>query len=358
MVETRSNAQVLAKHPFFSAWPNDIVESLARELQYVEFPPQSLIVRQGDIVDSIYLITSGKAEVSAIDYDGKVVIIATLGQDEAIGLSQTGMFAPHGIRTASVTALDFVSALKLRIDVFEKILTKYPRFAHQIQHSFDELLKMNLIKQTAPFVQLSAEMIRDIANKIVKIDLKPNQILFREGDNGDYCYIIRSGDISIERNISKHEVEHIATLTSPQIFGETSLLMATKRNATARAATACQLYALPRRVFYDIITKEHKSIESVTVLILERVKSTCNPNVITSESTSATFETILTLKNPENNQYLQLRSYGVRLWELIYSQHSMHEILEIFKEEYGDILTEDVLDLILLLARYNFIQIK
>lgn len=85
------------------------------------FAAGTTIVTQGDLVDSVYLIVSGTADVIVADLvDGKrrERNVATLHENQAIGLSETGFYSLSGVRTATVIAKTDITLLALRVAVF------------------------------------------------------------------------------------------------------------------------------------------------------------------------------------------------------------------------------------------------
>ena len=57
-------------------------------------------------------------------------------------------------------------------------------------------------------------------------------IIFAEGDKGDKMYVVRAGEVEIER-----DGKVVETLSSGGIFGEMALIDGSPRAATARAKT-------------------------------------------------------------------------------------------------------------------------
>lgn len=76
--------------------------------------------------------------------------------------------------------------------------------------------------------------------------------LIRQGDNGDYFYVIESGVFVIIVNGS-----HVAELHAGRSFGELSLMFCTPRAATVRALTASMVYALDRDTFRMVLANGH-----------------------------------------------------------------------------------------------------
>jgi CRP/FNR family transcriptional regulator, cyclic AMP receptor protein len=74
------------------------------------------------------------------------------------------------------------------------------------------------------------------------------ETLFSEGDAGDTMYVVRSGEVEIERG-----GKVIETVSSGGIFGEMALIDGSPRAATARAKTACEVAPISERAFLFLV---------------------------------------------------------------------------------------------------------
>lgn len=100
--------KLLRKQMCFAKLTDEEIENLAALLVEKKYPAGTTIVTEGDIVDSVYLIVSGTADVRLLTVEGhtlKTHSVATLGPDKAIGLSDTGFYSLTGKRTATVVAI-------------------------------------------------------------------------------------------------------------------------------------------------------------------------------------------------------------------------------------------------------------
>lgn len=80
--------------------------------------------------------------------------------------------------------------------------------------------------------------------------VQPKQVLCREGETGDYFYVIGIGEADVYKGKT-----WINRLRSGDIFGEMSLLTGEPRSATIIAATAMELYQLDQNNFVEILTQ-------------------------------------------------------------------------------------------------------
>jgi CRP-like cAMP-binding protein len=79
---------------------------------------------------------------------------------------------------------------------------------------------------------------------------QPGEILCREGDPGDYFYIIVSGEAEVRKGRRV-----VTTLGAGEIFGEMSLLTGEPRSATVVACTPMELYQLTQENFGQVLTR-------------------------------------------------------------------------------------------------------
>ena len=120
-LDAATKIALIHKQACFKPLNSDEINMLADLFSVKNFPAGSVIVKQGDIVDSIYLIAEGEADVivsQLVDGKREDKNVATLKETQAIGLSETGFYSLSGLRTATVTAKTDMTLLYLRVAVF------------------------------------------------------------------------------------------------------------------------------------------------------------------------------------------------------------------------------------------------
>ncbi len=80
---------------------------------------------------------------------------------------------------------------------------------------------------------------------------QPGEIVFRQGDEGDAAFFIRSGEVEVLREQAGKEAAVVARLTEGY-FGEMALLSDAPRNATVRAVTTTTLAVLGKANFISM----------------------------------------------------------------------------------------------------------
>jgi CRP-like cAMP-binding protein len=99
---------------------------------------------------------------------------------------------------------------------------------------------------------------------------KKDHIVFCEGEPGDELFIIQKGSVKIIKITDNNEIL-LAVLKTGDIFGEMALLESKPRAAGAVAYEDCQLMAVNRANFQQMIKSQPQLIARLTTLLSERI---------------------------------------------------------------------------------------
>jgi CRP-like cAMP-binding protein len=97
-----------------------------------------------------------------------------------------------------------------------------------------------------------------------------DSIIFCEGEPGDELFIIQKGSVKIIKITENNEIL-LAVLKTGDIFGEMALLESKPRAAGAVAYEDCQLMAVNRANFQQMIKTQPQIIARLTTLLAERI---------------------------------------------------------------------------------------
>ena len=141
------------------------------------------------------------------------------------------------------------------------------------------------------FKDKSKNIIASLLNKIEMIKVSPNTILFKEGDTGDYFYIIKKGTIEITSSKEKTK----KYLKEGDTFGELALLERKKRTATVKSVDFVILYELNGKIFRDIVTtiNQHElkdRLEFIALVPIFESMESVQLNTIASSMNKYTFD--------------------------------------------------------------------
>jgi CRP/FNR family cyclic AMP-dependent transcriptional regulator len=117
------------------------------------------------------------------------------------------------------------------------------------------------------------------------------ETIFWLGDHGDALYVVDSGQVIITAPDERGDHITLDTVGPGGVFGEISLLDGGARTATARAATATSLLALPRDEFHAFIRRHPDVAIGMLQLMGTRQRASTaalrglkNPNAVIAET--------------------------------------------------------------------------
>jgi rhodanese-related sulfurtransferase len=206
---------------------------------------------------SVYLL---RGELEVVYEDGNRVLIRS-GSEWArhpIGKRQPG------IRSAQ--AVSNVQLLRVDDELLDRMVT-WDQFA---QH--DEVKSLGLkdgaesaVKRllysgmfsaenlsNSPFAHLPSANIGKLLNCIEAIAAWDKDVIIREGDEGDYYYLIESGRAQVTRLVGGANLV-LAEIKAGDVFGEEALISDSKRNATVTMKSNGVLLRLKKENFLELM---------------------------------------------------------------------------------------------------------
>jgi rhodanese-related sulfurtransferase len=102
------------------------------------------------------------------------------------------------------------------------------------------------------FSQLPSAHIDELLKRFDRVSTAPGEVVIREGDEGDYYYVVESGRYQVERLVGGAQVL-LAELKGGDAFGEEALVSEAKRNATVTSLARGDLLRLDRKDFNELL---------------------------------------------------------------------------------------------------------
>jgi rhodanese-related sulfurtransferase len=102
------------------------------------------------------------------------------------------------------------------------------------------------------FAQLPVAHIDELLKRFSRLKTAAGEVVIREGDEGDYYYVVESGRFQVERLVGGAKVV-LAELKSGDAFGEEALVSEAKRNATVTSLGEGDLLRLDRKDFDELL---------------------------------------------------------------------------------------------------------
>ena len=112
---------------------------------------------------------------------------------------------------------------------------------------------MTRILQSRAFLQIPAPNIQAMFMRMQEVPMRAGEVVIRQGDDGDYYYIIKAGKAKVIRAAKTGAELTLATLKDGDAFGEEALLSEAKRNATVTMDTDGTLMRLAKEDFNALL---------------------------------------------------------------------------------------------------------
>jgi CRP-like cAMP-binding protein len=87
------------------------------------------------------------------------------------------------------------------------------------------------------------------------IDTRPGDVIIKQGDEGDYFYVLIAGRCMVTREIPNQKPARLAELEPGACFGEEALISSDRRNATITMLTAGRLMRLSKADFRTLLNE-------------------------------------------------------------------------------------------------------
>jgi len=143
----------------------------------------------------------------------------------------------------------------------------YQKYIKYCPKGYDVQTAIERLKKIAPYIKNPQ---KDFSQgESVRLYAK-NSIIFCEGEPGNELFIIQKGSVKIIKITENKEIL-LAVLKSGDIFGEMALLESKPRAAGAVAYEDCQLMAVNKRNFQQMIATQPQLIARLTTLLAERI---------------------------------------------------------------------------------------
>jgi len=131
--------------------------------------------------------------------------------------------------------------------------------------------KIDFLRSTDVFKCMGIETMEFMIRDWEEVALDSGEILFKEGDPGDYMCLILSGEISIERGNSR-----IAKRGKGELIGEMALLESGPRAATAIGISKTYLLRILNKQFHDYFVSNPSSLIEILKTVSERARDDLN----------------------------------------------------------------------------------
>lgn len=126
----------------------------------------------------------------------------------------------------------------------------------------------DFLKNHSIFQVLDKNILEGLSPLFTEIECGPGRIIFKEGDQADALYVIKSGSVAVLQ--SKPQQRVITYLTAGECFGEMSIVHDSPRNATIRVPEEALILRLPIAAFRELSRRFPQITGEITDVISRR----------------------------------------------------------------------------------------
>jgi CRP/FNR family cyclic AMP-dependent transcriptional regulator len=131
-----------------------------------------------------------------------------------------------------------------------------------------------LLARTEVFGDLEERELVEVAQVAVPRHWDRGEVIFREGDQGDTCYLLRTGAVVLTREHQDGRMVALAELRAGALFGELAMFRGETRSATAEAIEPTTAVALLASDMQRIIRRSPDLALKFLGTLAERVSRT------------------------------------------------------------------------------------
>lgn len=281
--EVSEVSKEIPKFPLFSDLSQDEFIEIVHRLKSKNFTPQSLIFKEGDGGDSIFLVASGKINIYKRDPSGRQVLLRTINEGDFFG--EFSYFA-NAKRNVSAISASEVQLLELTREEIDNMLENLQGVKNALVEFYKTRVLDSILGVTPVFRELPYAEREKFLPRFELVIIRKNEDIVTEGESGDAMFVIVSGAVEVWTKRSGKKIV-LATLREGDFFGEISLITGETRTATVTALKETRLMKL-RKTDFDEISDKYPSVLEITKKVLDRRLENTITTVISAEDKGLT----------------------------------------------------------------------
>ena len=228
-------------------------QELAGKAQVEELGASKAIFKQGDVDRKTVYLLDG--EVELVTASGEKTLVKS-GTDIA-----RHPLANHQPRKHTAVTKTPCKITRIDSDLLDILLTWDQLSGIEVDEIAAEEEEagedggdwMTRILQSKAFLQVPPANIQAMFMRMEELPVRTGETIIKQGDDGDYYYIIKTGKCKVTRASKTGTELTLATLSDGDAFGEEALLTEAKRNANIVMITDGVLMRLSKADFNELL---------------------------------------------------------------------------------------------------------
>ena len=235
-----------------SALNSENFQELAGKATVETIPPGKTIFKQGEIDRKTIYLIEGEIQLSNDKGEKNLIRSGTDAAKHPLANFQPRKHTAVSSGPAKITRIDSdLLDILLTWDQMSGIEVDEITSTEEDDSGGDDW--MTRILQSKAFHQVPPANIQAIFMRMQELPVKAGEVIIKQGDDGDYYYIIKSGKCKVTRASKTGSELTLATLSDGDAFGEEALLTDSKRNANIVMLTNGMLMRLSKEDFNELL---------------------------------------------------------------------------------------------------------
>ena len=232
---------VLDELPILRFLPDETRAQIVRRFVPETFPFGGVLAVEGEAVDALYVLVSGRARVVKRTDNDDEVPLNVLQAGDSFGEAELFQGRPH---PTTVRAASDVLALRLDRSAFQELVDTDRYVGTYLELQLKHNTLRGFFRDFPAFARLPTEAMVGI----VLAELEPRvaaagETVVAEGSAAGPLYLIEEGRVRVMRQVNGAP-QYLGSLGSGQYFGEESALTGSPRRVTVEAITSCRFLLL------------------------------------------------------------------------------------------------------------------
>lgn len=236
-------AETLSRFVPFNSLSQQTLEHLAASAEEISYTPSKIIFVQGEADKRLYFLLEGEVALQRARHRARYLRAASKKARYPLDRA-----SPHS-RTA--TAVTNARLLAIDESLLERYLSRNQAASYEmLEYSGvgDPQWMMDVVSQPA-FQDIPTANINALFARFEPVRYKAGDAVIRQGEAGDYYYMIREGQAEIAHAEAGRNPVVLDRIGRGEGFGEEALLTGLPRNATVTMITDGELMRLAKKDF-------------------------------------------------------------------------------------------------------------
>lgn len=246
--------------PFFRSLEPKLAQHLLQKSEVFTVPANIRITYSGQTSRDLFVLLKGQASIYKVISPTRRQLVATLGTGALFG--ERGFLLNHP-RNADVITNGPSEVLRVHhLPEFDTLIKSDK--AQALQHRF---WVMQALLSSPVFKDIPTDSLDALIFTGRLVQAPANQVLFREGQTGNTCYIVIQGSAVVSK-----QGQNINVMNQGTCFGEISLLVSGGvRTATVTTQRDTVLLEIEQNAFYKMLAQNLVLAKLIETLAADRI---------------------------------------------------------------------------------------